>query len=278
MQELRPGFRIFTLFLGLLVGQIVAALMALGILGWYGGDTSLDLSELPMGAIRWILVTSQFFGFLLPGIVLVQLWNVRRETLFGKAYFAWVPWVTVGAYFISLPFFGWTYAWNMSWVVPEWWPFAVEAVPEELITLLTQKGFWFLVANVLAIGLLPAVGEELIFRGLLQPAVQDGLNHKVAGVLVTAAIFSVVHFDFHGLFPRWILGMVLGFAYYYSRSLLWPILIHFIHNGGQVILAYSYSDYLETPEDIDPNMGVWPFIFALVVAFIYLFLHKLRGR
>lgn len=278
MRGLQPGFRMLSLLLALFVGQILVVMASMGVIGMLG-DAEGGWASLSVNAMRGVIFMSQFLGFLVPGLFLCRLWGVRWSDLFGRSERRWVPSAVLLSYFVSLPVFTWAYTYNMSWEVPEWWPFAVEAVPEEFMELLAQKGIWALLANLLTIGLLPAVAEELVFRGLLQPSIQDGMRHKIGGILVTALIFSFIHLDFQGLLPRSILGLVLGFSYYYSRSLIWPILIHFIHNGGQVLLSYLNTDFIEVEsENVDVSWGVWPLLSGLAVVTIFVFLHNKTNR
>lgn len=278
MRGLQPGFRMLSLLLALFVGQILVLMASMGVIGVLG-DAEGSWASLTPNAMRGVIFMSQFFGFLVPGLFLFRLWGLRWSDFFGRSERRWVPPAVLLSYFVSLPVFTWAYTYNMSWEVPEWWPFAVEAVPEEFMELLAQEGIWALLANLLTIGLLPAVAEELVFRGLLQPSIQDGMRHKIGGIIVTALIFSFIHLDFQGLLPRSILGLVLGFSYYYSRSLIWPILIHFIHNGGQVMLSYLYTDFIEVEsEHVDVSWGVWPLLSGLAVVTIFVFLHNKTNR
>ncbi len=274
MGGLQPSFRIFTLFLALLGGQVLVAVVLLSFFGVSGSEDG-DLGALTPNSLRSVLFVSQFLGFLIPGLLLLQLWGLHRDQLFESSSHNWIPGVVVLSYFVSLPLFTWAYSYNMSLSVPDWWPFAVEAVPEEIFQLLAQEGPWALLANLTVIGLLPAVAEELVFRGLLQPQIQKLVRSHIVGIIITALFFSLIHLDFQGIFPRWILGLILGFAFYYSRSLLWPILIHFIHNGGQVLISYFYGDFIEIEsEPLEVSWSIWPLLSGLGVLGIILLLHR----
>ncbi len=278
MRGLQPGFRLFSLLLALFAGQVLVLIASISIIGLLG-NAEEGLPSLSANSMRGVIFMSQFLGFLVPGLFLSRLWGVKWSDLFGRSDWPWIPSAVLLSYFVSLPVFSWAYMYNMSLTVPEWWPFAVEAVPKEFLDLLGQEGIWALLANLLTIGLLPAVAEELVFRGLLQPSIQDGMRHKIGGIIVTAIIFSFIHLDFHGLLPRSILGLVLGFSYYYSRSLIWPILIHFIHNGGQVLLSYLYTDFIEVDsESMDVSWGIWPLVSGLAVMTIFVFLNNKTKR
>ena len=274
MRGFRPGFRIFTLFLALLGGQVLAAVVLLGVFGVSGSEDG-GLGSLTPNRLRSVLFISQFLGFLIPGLVLVRLWDLRMDQLFALATPRWVSTAVIILYFGSLPLFSWAYLVNVNISVPDWWPFAVEAVPEEIFQVLSQEGWWALLANLATIGLLPAVAEELVFRGLLQPQTQRLMGSDILGIMITALFFSLIHLDFQGILPRWILGLVLGFAYFYSRSLIWPILIHFIHNGGQVLISYFYTDFMEIErEPVDLGWSIWPILSGIAFIGLLLMLHK----
>jgi len=92
----------------------------------------------------------------------------------------------------------------------------------------------------LAIAILPAIGEELMFRGIIQRFLYK-YNVHVA-IFITGFLFSAFHFQFEGLLPRFYLGVILGYLYYWSGSLWLPILAHLVNNGMQVIVVYFYKE------------------------------------
>ncbi|MDP4687503.1 MAG: CPBP family intramembrane metalloprotease [Salibacteraceae bacterium] len=108
-----------------------------------------------------------------------------------------------------------------------------------------------LIINLLVIAVFPAISEELFFRGFLQNTLlKMGRNHHVA-IWVTAFIFSAIHMQFLGFFPRLILGAVLGYSAMYSRSLIVPIIGHFVNNGLAVVLTYYIGmEMMDTPESL----------------------------
>jgi membrane protease YdiL (CAAX protease family) len=92
--------------------------------------------------------------------------------------------------------------------------------------------------NLLFVAVFAGVGEEFFFRGVLQRIFIRLLKNPVAGILVTAFVFSAIHFQFYGFIPRFILGVLLGMVYWYSGS-LWPaILAHVVYDGFAVVAIY----------------------------------------
>lgn len=87
-----------------------------------------------------------------------------------------------------------------------------------------------LLVNILMIGVLAAVGEELIFRGLLQTLFIRIFRGPHFAIILTALLFSAFHFQFFSFIPRFVLGLVMGYLYHYGRSIWYPILAHFLNN------------------------------------------------
>jgi membrane protease YdiL (CAAX protease family) len=98
-----------------------------------------------------------------------------------------------------------------------------------------------LIVNILMIGVIAAVGEELIFRGLLQRFLHGMVKNAHVAILITAILFSAFHFQFFSFLPRFILGLILGYLMYYGRSIWYTILAHFVNNTMGVIYYYFYA-------------------------------------
>lgn len=126
--------------------------------------------------------------------------------------------------------------------------------------------------NVLLIGVLPAIGEELIFRGIVQQTLNEGRKNYHIGIWVSAILFSALHLQFYGFIPRMLLGALFGYLYHWSGSLWVPIFAHFINNATAVVLTYMLGESM-MEEKIDQlgttNDTIFASFIALVV-FIYL--------
>ncbi len=128
------------------------------------------------------------------------------------------------------------------------------ALTEQMLNVDTIGG---LLLNLLVIALIPAIGEELTFRGVLQQGLTRRMNPHVA-IILTAAIFSFIHFQFYGFLPRMFLGVLLGYMFYVSGS-LWPsILMHFLNNGTSVLLYYLCNKgVIDDAEHFGETTNVW---------------------
>ena len=92
--------------------------------------------------------------------------------------------------------------------------------------------------NILIIAVIPALGEELLFRGVIQQLFLKWNGKVHLSIWLTAFIFSAVHMQFLGFFPRLILGAVLGYMLVWSGSLWLPIIAHFTNNAFAVVVTY----------------------------------------
>ncbi len=99
-----------------------------------------------------------------------------------------------------------------------------------------------MIFNVMMIALIPAIGEELFFRGILQRIFIDWSKNKHWGIWLTAAIFSAIHFEFFGFLPRMLLGALLGYLFVWSGSLWLPMIGHFVNNASAIVLAYLFRN------------------------------------
>lgn len=121
-----------------------------------------------------------------------------------------------------------------------------------MMALVRADNFWALMVNLFMIAIIPAVGEELVFRGLIQRHLTDLFRNGHVAVIVASVIFSLAHFQFYSFLPRFFLGMILGYAFYYGRSLWYPMIAHLVNNTLGVVFYYFYMKEAagDTLEDI----------------------------
>ena len=136
--------------------------------------------------------------------------------------------------------------WNSQLVLPEVfseleiWMQEMETQLMEMTKYLTDfQSIPELLMGVLVIGILAGIGEEMFFRGLIQPKMHLYTGNAHAGIWVTAFIFSAIHLQFYGFLPRLFLGGMFGYLYYYSGSLTYPILAHIVNNTVTVLMVYA---------------------------------------
>ena len=180
--------------------------------------------------------------------------------------------------------------WNAHVTFPDFlkefgeWARERESLAEELTKFFTTFNstgdFLF---GMIVIALLPAIGEELVFRGMLQPEIfRASGNHHVA-IWVSAIIFSAFHMQFYGFIPRMFLGALFGYLYVWSGNLLLPMIAHFVNNGFSVLMMYLYQQGIITIDMDSPEAAPWPAVFgftAVCAALLYYFkrIHQIKNQ
>lgn len=97
------------------------------------------------------------------------------------------------------------------------------------------------IIGFVVVAIIPAIGEELIFRGILQNKLEVYFKSAHLAIIVSSLLFSGFHLQFYGFIPRLLLGILFGYLYYWSRSLWYPIFAHLINNGLTLIMIYLYQ-------------------------------------
>ncbi len=121
----------------------------------------------------------------------------------------------------------------------------MEAQTEKLMmTLIRADNLGALMVNLFMIALIPAIGEELVFRGLIQRHLSDWFRNPHVAIIVASAIFSLVHLQVYSFLPRFFLGLVLGYTFHYGRSIWYPIIAHLVNNTLGVLFYYFYMKEL----------------------------------
>jgi uncharacterized protein len=126
----------------------------------------------------------------------------------------------------------------------------------------------------IVIAILPAIGEELVFRGIIQNEILKGTRNAHLAIWLSAFIFSVFHLQFYGLVPRMLLGALFGYLYYWSGSLTMSILAHFLNNGLIVLALYlhqkgSLGFNIESTESAPWTAVVSAMVITVVLLVVY---------
>lgn len=165
--------------------------------------------------------------------------------------------------------------WNANVVFPDFmkafgeWARETEARAEELTKFFTQfsSPVDFLL-GLFVIAVLPAIGEELVFRGMLQPELNRLSGNQHIAIWVSAIIFSAFHMQFFGFVPRMLLGALFGYLYVWSGNLLIPMLAHFVNNGFSVLMMYLYQIGIITTDLESPEAAPWPAVIIFTAVFV----------
>lgn len=112
---------------------------------------------------------------------------------------------------------------------------SAQKITEAFLNVSTTGG---LLINLFIVALIPGIGEELLFRGVFQRIFTEWSKNKHAGIIIAAILFSALHLQFYGFFPRMLMGVFFGYLLIWSGSIWVPIAAHFINNTLAVILSY----------------------------------------
>lgn len=153
--------------------------------------------------------------------------------------------------------------WNMSLDFPdsafEQWAQAKEAdlkvLTDHLINFTSPEQF---LLGLVVIGILPAIGEEILFRGLIQNFISKLSNNHHVGIWVSAVLFSSIHLQFYGFFPRVLLGALFGYIYVWSGRLSVAMFAHFLNNSIVLTLVYiASSGWVDLNSDGQESSAPW---------------------
>ena len=146
-----------------------------------------------------------------------------------------------------------------------------ESAKEVTDQFLNTSSVGMMFVNLFVIALLPAVGEEMMFRGWLQRVLGKSVNYHTA-IWVSAFVFSAIHFQFYGFIPRMLVGAALGYLYCYTGSLWASIVAHFTNNAVAVISAFLvYNGYISINPDLIGTGDTWYLSVASVAVCLTLF-------
>jgi len=276
------GLLLFTLFAGSLIGAIVVGVR-------YGMQTFNDilqgnLTAPNVSASLWML---QFFGTTLPILATPIFFSyliVHEPDDYLKTNFHF-PWLLIVIVFVAMmlsnPLIEFLGNLNAKMVLPKFlkgvekWMRESEDSTKKLSDMMMQMNtFWSMVYNLLFIGLLTAIVEEVLFRGCLQTIFVRWTKNKHAAVWIVAILFSAFHMEFFGFLPRVFLGVLFGYFTAWSGS-VWPaIWAHFVNNGTIVVVTYLAQQKLVNINVDDEHMFNNPIYAAsLLVTVVLLFIY-----
>jgi membrane protease YdiL (CAAX protease family) len=201
--------------------------------------------------IWYSLLAQDVSFFIVPSLIILTVFNFNhgRDVLGFRDLIVLDFFLVVFLTFFSFPLTSLTGELNAKMILPEWLSEAGQWIREKentandlLETLLLRDNLMAAGMNILLLAILPAVSEELIFRGVLQRILGKLLHSGHAAVWLTSLIFSTVHFQFYGFLPRFILGLLFGYLFLWTRSVWLPVTAHFINNAVPVIGA-SFSGW-----------------------------------
>jgi uncharacterized protein len=254
-RQFSPSLKILALITVMIITFLVV--LALGValsIPFFGRDLLDDIAaftditdQQSLFALKYFQIVNQLGVFIIPAILFVILTDdhFARYLNLDSGY----KWLSIFFGFIvlvvSLPFISWIISINSEMHLPaflsgvEDWMRNSEDNAQKLTNAFLKTGTWggFLVNLVMVAGL-AAVGEELIFRGILVRLFREWTGNVHLSVIIPAILFSALHLQFYGFFGRLLLGIMLGYLFVWSGSLWVPVTVHFLNNAMAVIVSF----------------------------------------
>jgi uncharacterized protein len=288
-KQIHPGYQ-FLVLIGLLLAALIFGQMIAGaiITARYGIDTLIDLSKLNVSTPQvqdslWIL---QFVGTTMPILVTPIIFSyfiVRDPDSYMKNNFHF-PWLFILLVFLimmlAFPLIEFIESISQKFPLPQWMRDFDQENKKASDSMLQMNSILNMIFDLLFIGLLTAVIEEILFRGCMQTIFIRWMKNKHAAVWTTAILFSAFHMEFSGFLSRLFLGVLFGYFTVWSGS-IWPAIWgHFVNNGTIVVITYLSQHKLIGigPDDQQVFNGVWYIISAVITLFLLLIYRNISSK
>ena len=221
-------------------------------------------------------------GLIIGPVLFIQYQKKRIKAYFENRPLEIIPMIlTVITVIVFMGANSFFVEWNSTVQFPEFlkgfeeWAKEKESAATAITEFLTHfDSFQQVIIALIVIAILPAIGEELVFRGLIQNEFYRGTKNIHLSIWISAVLFSAIHMQFYGFVPRMLLGAVFGYLYYWSANIWIAMLAHFINNATAVIGMYlnqiGYFDFDVESSDAAP-MPIITFSAALTILLLYSF-------
>lgn len=257
----------------------------------YGSDmvTNPDLTNPDsISAMKIIQFGSHLGLFVFPSIIFARLSGLSIgkylsiNILPNRNQFL----MAIAAMAISIPLIGLFTEWNLQMHFPDWLS-GVEGWMKEkedqakLLTdaiLMTTSTTQFIL-NLIILAVLPAIGEEFVFRGFLIRFFSSFMKNIHLNIFIISILFSALHMQFYGFLPRFALGMFLGYLFYWSGSLWLPILVHFLNNALTITVYFLSEKNIisQNPDDVGmATNSLFLLVNAVVLVLILFWFNKTK--
>ncbi len=262
---------------GLIIGAKIFGVSAMDLLG-----RSLALGDI--GALRYVVMLQTLSLFFFPALVIALFFGQPSDYLRMKRF----PSVTavgliIMVFLIAQFLVNYLAALNSELKFPaflsgleERMRVAEQQTAELTRRLLSGTGWKDLAVSLIVVALLPAISEEFFFRGILQRHIIEGVKNYHVGVWLTAFIFAFVHFQFFTFLPRLVLGVLLGYIFYWQRSIWASSLAHFTNNAIGVVMYFIAARKGLPLEQLDQPHKVPLWAAALSLFFVIALMLKLK--
>jgi uncharacterized protein len=276
------AFIVIVSFLVTLVGGLLIA-VPLFDMGFAELMDSLSNMAHPeyLKLIKYFQITQSIGLFLIPSFVLAWFFggNAARSLKLEKGISVNTAVLTLFIMLSAVPAINLLAALNAEMTLPdafssleEWMQRTEESAKKLTELFLRADTTTDLLFNLLLVAVIPALGEELLFRGIVQRLFSEWTKNNHAGIWIAAIIFSAMHLQFYGFLPRTMLGVLFGYMLLWSGTMWVPVTAHFVNNAAAVIVYYfiGKKQLSESIETIGSEPGEWLFVILSLTIFIIL--------
>ena len=285
-----PLYQLFVSFVIILgVGITLSIILILAGTMIFGSDLTVleksteALRNSDVGFLKYILIIQDISLFLVPSIIILVMMKPGSSTGLSELK---IPHLKETGLVIILalcilPVTSFTEQINAGMHLPEWlsgvekWMVEKEDHANNIINqVMISPAFGTMILNLFIIAILPALAEEILFRGVLQKILYNLFKSGHVAIWVTAFIFSTIHFQFFGFIPRFILGLVFGYLFFWSGTLWLPVISHFVNNAVPVVVAYiqgmeKFDAPVDTPLLKQAIALPLPILISLIILFYF---------
>ena len=246
-REMRPFpqlmFAAFVMVASVLVFMIVGMIVAIPFLGTASLMNSLTPEGINspenIGFLKYFQVIQSIGLFVVPPFILGYLFhkNYKDYLQLNRTTKAFIYLLAAISLLLVVPFINFLGEINSQMKLPaslsglENWMKSMEDAAEVMVDkFMKVENISGLMFNIFMIAVLPALGEELMFRGVIQRIFTNWTKNYHWGIWITAFLFSAMHLQFYGFLPRMMLGAMFGYLLVWTGTMWVPILAHFVNN------------------------------------------------
>jgi membrane protease YdiL (CAAX protease family) len=276
--KISPGGQVLLLVALVLAGTIFSIVAAYGISMLVWGKEFVTQAAsgqiISLGFLRTFQIINQIGIFIFPPIAFAWLISERPLNFLGISKPRADQMILAIIAVLSIaPVINVLVQWNEGLTLPHmfrgienWMRNTEENAARLTENFLNSGSPADLALNLLMIGILPALGEELLFRPALIGVLKKMFRNVHWPVIISAIVFSAFHLQFFGFFPRLVLGLLMGYLYVWSGTLWVPALAHFVNNSVVVVVSWLFQNqYIEKNLTDLEGAGSWPYVAISVV-------------
>ena len=247
------------------------------------GDLSLPRN---VAILKYFQIVQSFGLFIIPPVIIALFLHGKPSIYLKYKKFPLVKTIllVVAIVILADPLINLLTEINSKLSLPSWmnsvqvWMQEAENQADKITkAFLGTQSFSDLLVNLFMIGILPAFGEELLFRGIIQQLLKKLTKNAHSAIWISAALFSALHMQFFGFVPRMLLGAMFGYMFEWSGTLWLPIIAHFINNAAAVVAYYLESRRIigDSFEKIGTSSGGSPYLVIISIGLLIIFFRTL---